>query len=176
MVIQLDDVQDMFTEPEFEPFQDNRMATSGMEYIANHLKSSRLTQPIRALIFLPQARIQPGLTEHLRKAVRRFCQYRIEASQNELTSMRWQAVKALQSGLIFLGVCLLCSTLSEGAEFLPEWIRRLAGEGFLIAGWVSLWHPIELLLYEWWPHWREIQVYKRLLEMDVLVEGSEPSA
>ncbi len=171
--LHLEDIHDLFTASQFEPFCENQMTVSGMDYLCSNLKSSRLTEPIRAAIFLPQDKIQPDLTEPLRRAISCYCHYQIERNQNELTSIRWQAIKAFQSGLIFLGVCLLISTLSETAVFLPEWTRRLVGEGFLIVGWVSLWHPAELFLFEWWPYWREIHIYKRLIDMEIVIEGAE---
>lgn len=174
--LQLEDVHDLFTEPVFEPFSENQMTVSGMDYLYNHLKTSRLTERVRAAIFLPQDKIEPDLTQRLRRAIVRYCQYQILSNQNELKSIRWQAIKALQSGLIFLGGCLLVSTLADNLEILPEWLRHLASEGFLIAGWVSLWHPIELILYEWWPYWREIHVYKHLMTMEVIIEGTELSS
>lgn len=171
--LQLEDIHDLFSGPEFDPFEANSMPVSGIEYLTNALKPSRLTERIRTIIFLPQDKIEPHVTVKAQEAVIRYCQHQIHAHENELASLRWQGIKALQSGILFLGACLLISTLAEGAAFLPEWIRRLAGEGFLIAGWVSLWHPIELFLYEWWPTWREIQVCKRLMEMEIMIEGAE---
>ncbi len=45
-------------------------------------------------------------------------------------------------------------------------------EGFLIAGWVSLWYPIEVLLYEWWPYSRENRIYERIMNMDIVLKAS----
>jgi hypothetical protein len=54
-----------------------------------------------------------------------------------------------------------------------EWVRRFGSEGFLIAGWVSLWHPIEILLYEWWPFSRQIHIYERIERMDIIFKEEE---
>ncbi len=48
---------------------------------------------------------------------------------------------------------------------------RGLGEGFLIAGWVSLWHPIEVLLYEWWPLSRENRIYESIMKMEIVVRA-----
>src|ERR1041385_8291146 len=96
--LQLEDIHDLFREPEFDPFEANSMAVSGIEYQTNALKPSRLTEKIRTIIFLPQDKIEPRMTAKAREAVIRYCQYRIHAEENELASQRWQATKALQSG------------------------------------------------------------------------------
>jgi hypothetical protein len=38
-----------------------------------------------------------------------------------------------------------------------------------IGGWVALWRPLEIFLYEWWPIRAEACLYDRLGEMDVQV-------
>lgn len=70
---------------------------------------------------------------------------------------------------MFLAVCLLLSTLFDELNSFPGLIRRFLSEGFLIAGWVSLWHPIELLLYEWGPYQRQKQIYELIKEMELKV-------
>jgi hypothetical protein len=125
---------------------------------------------VRTTIVLPSDQITPDAEARLREALTRYCQYHIRQNRQDLISLRWQGVKALQNGIIFLGICLLLSTLFENAEILPEWLRRFGGEGFLIAGWVSLWHPIEILLYEWWPFSRQIRIYANIMQMDIVLK------
>jgi hypothetical protein len=33
-------------------------------------------------------------------------------------------------------------------------------EGFLIGGWVAMWRPLEVFLYDWWPN-RQSQLLRR---------------
>ena len=37
-------------------------------------------------------------------------------------------------------------------------------EGLLVVGWVSMWKPMEIFLYEWWPIRRERRACRRLAE------------
>jgi hypothetical protein len=136
--------------------------------IVSELKPKALIRKVRTTIMLPADQIAPDAETQLREALTRYSQHHITQSRQDLISLRWQGVKALQNGVIFLGVCLLLSALFENAEMLPEWLRRFGGEGFLIAGWVSLWHPIEILLYEWWPFSRQIRIYESIVRMDII--------
>ena len=47
--------------------------------------------------------------------------------------------------VLFLTASQLTSTLPEGA------LRQVLREGLVIMGWVAMWRPLELLLYDWWP-------------------------
>lgn len=75
--------------------------------------------------------------------------------QKEVVSLRKQGFQSLRKGLVFLAIMMVLSTIFNLIPWMPLWARGLFGEGFLIAGWVGLWHPTELLLYEWLPHRQE---------------------
>jgi hypothetical protein len=92
-----------------------------------------------------------------------------------MMSLRWQAIKATQTGLLVLTLALLGAAAADGAESLPDTLRSLISESLIIAGWVSMWHPAELILYAWWTPWRQIRIYERIQQMEVSVEIAEPA-
>ncbi len=159
VALELDNLQQFFAVPDPDPFDPQVRYASGLETLVDELKPKALTKDVRTAITLPPDQLEPEAEQKLREAVERFCRHKIQQNQRELSSLRWEGFKALQDGVLFLGACLLLSTLFENVEFVPEFLRRFLGEGFLIAGWVSLWHPIEVLLYEWWPYSRENRIY-----------------
>lgn len=166
----LNDVRDLFSVTP-DPFDPAALERPGIETVINQLKPIRLTRPLRLVIHLPGV-IPDGLLEQTQAALARYCRARLAETRLELTSLRWQGLKALQTGLIFLSVCLFLSAGADGAEWLPESLRQLASESFIIAGWVSMWHPAELLLYAWWPYWRATRIYQRIHDAEVLLVGT----
>jgi hypothetical protein len=46
-------------------------------------------------------------------------------------------------------------------------------EGFLIGGWVAMWRPLEVFLYDWWPILGEVRLFDRLSGMPVHIEYEE---
>jgi hypothetical protein len=40
-------------------------------------------------------------------------------------------------------------------------------EGVVIFGWVSIWKPIELILFDWYPLFEKLRVYKKLLGTEI---------
>ena len=40
-------------------------------------------------------------------------------------------------------------------------------ESVVIGGWVALWHPLNVFLYDWWPIRAEARLFDRLSKMDV---------
>ena len=77
----------------------------------------------------------------------------------------WEGRITLFMGLVFL---LLASALGEGirATFSGRFASALAS-GLEIFGWVALWKPAELLLYEWIPVRRKRKLLKRLATMEI---------
>jgi len=54
---------------------------------------------------------------------------------------------------------------------LPEFLS----EGFTVLVWVALWRPAEELIYDWYPHVREIRRYSRLEKLPVRIRfGPDP--
>jgi hypothetical protein len=171
MTLHLEDVRDLFSTPAPDPFSANVRYTSGIDEVITILKPTVLRKKTRATLYLPLEQDAPDTTRRLTDAVRRYCLARIADKKNDMASLRWQGLKALQSGMPFLAVCLFVSTFAEGSNALPELAKRVLGEGFLIAGWVALFHPIELLIYDWWPHNRQIHLYQNLMNMEIVVKA-----
>ncbi|MFN8376856.1 MAG: hypothetical protein U0694_28785, partial [Anaerolineae bacterium] len=58
-------------------------------------------------------------------------------------------------------------------DTMPQWLDAFLSEGLIIAGWVSMWYPLEVLLYEWWPGYRDHQIYAYISRMDVHIEAKD---
>ena len=43
-------------------------------------------------------------------------------------------------------------------------------ESLLSGGWVAMWRPVEIFLYDWWPIRAEARLFDRLAAMPVRIE------
>ena len=71
---------------------------------------------------------------------------------------------SLVVGLLVLAACV------AGAQLIfthDNVLSDLLHEGLLIVGWVAMWRPLEILLYDWWPLMRDAQLYERIASMPV---------
>lgn len=71
-------------------------------------------------------------------------------------------------GLFVLVFFILLSVISS--KIFSGTLRDVFHEGFMIIGWVALWRPVEILLYDWWPITQERRKIRRLLAGKVTVE------
>jgi len=118
----LDNLEQFFAVPNPDPFNPLAHFATGLETISAELKPKALIQKVRTTSVLPPDQITPDGEAKLRDALTRYGQHHLQQNRQDLISLRWQDTKALQNGLIFLGICVLLSTLFENAEILRyEW-------------------------------------------------------
>jgi hypothetical protein len=98
---------------------------------------------------------------------RHFC-YRREQSQKKYKRTFQYGWRIL---FIALGLLAVIFSITEIAvRLIPD--NRLVlfiRESFIILGWVALWRPLELLLYDWYPVKTNINLYYRLEHSNVQV-------
>ena len=81
----------------------------------------------------------------------------------------------IRTGLISLaiGLAFLSLALTASAALAPwaETYRTISifREGLLICGWVAMWRPLQIFLYDWWPILGERRIFDRLGRMPVQI-------
>jgi hypothetical protein len=53
-------------------------------------------------------------------------------------------------------------------------IAGIARESLVIGGWVAMWHPLEVFLYDWWPIRSRAGRYERLAGIPIGIRCAEP--
>lgn len=69
-------------------------------------------------------------------------------------------------GLVALFLCLSISQFLSSMESSSK-IWSIAEEGFIIIGWVAMWRPVEVFLYDWWPLRKQRLFLEKLSQIDV---------
>ena len=81
---------------------------------------------------------------------------------------------SLAIGIAFLALCLLGSELlAENAHGL--WSQVLS-QSLTVAGWVAMWRPLQVYLYDWWPVRRRQLNYRRLSRMPVEIRPARATS
>jgi len=167
--IELASLQELFRSPDSDPLSGRPHADSGLDRILNKVRPGP-RGPIRATIVLPASARAADLETRTRAALQQYCDVRIAQGLNDKASLRREGVATLWRGLLFLALCMLGSRLVGEPRYLPDIVGRFLDEGFIIAGWVALWYPLDVLLYQHWPLTREQRLYEQLRNMDLSFE------
>jgi len=104
------------------------------------------------------------------QAIHNYFAYRLHESRRRLRLFFRDGRVALLIGVVFLFACIVLRefifAVGSGAT------ADIASEGLLIVGWVAMWRPLEIFLYDWRPIRRRCQVFAKLSEMPVIVRAA----
>ncbi len=86
--------------------------------------------------------------------------YKVELARRELRLLLRQGRISLGIGLGFVATCLL---LAEAlSSYVPGAGAKIVRESLTIIGWVAMWRPVQIFLYDWWPVKGRIKVFENL--------------
>jgi hypothetical protein len=62
------------------------------------------------------------------------------------------------------------------AGTLTGTLHDILAEGLLISGWVAMWRPLQIYLYDWWPLVRHLRILRKIRDLPVQlrVTGQPP--
>jgi hypothetical protein len=161
--LRVDAVAQLFDTLDPFPFRERDLDKDAEEYIVSWARELPREQPIRIVVYLPQAKLSTGDANDLQQALRRYFDYRASGIRRELHELFRIGWRSLIIGLTALTVIVLAGEALVGLS-LPDPIGRIAEESALILGWVANWRPLEIFLYDWWPLVRRRRLYRRLAQ------------
>ena len=106
-------------------------------------------------------------------AVRHYFANRAELKRRELRLLLRRGRVSFVIGIVFLAACFGAGQLAR--EVLPMHWNDFVELGFQIVGWVAMWRPIEIFLYDWWPIRSDRRLFERLAQMQVRVRTGAAS-
>lgn len=173
MTLALSDLRYLFEAPAIDPLRGSYLGRSGLDEILLRLKRGRLPrgERMQLRIRVPAGEGTPARAAELRAALCAHLSARIAGEEDELHFLRRETAQSLKVGGLFLVACLLLSAVVDRLTFLSPFTQTLARESLVIAGWVGLWHPLDLMLYSWWPNRYRIGLLKHVNAAEVHLEA-----
>jgi hypothetical protein len=169
--LRLRDVKQLFDSFDPAPFHEKDLDRDAEEFIVSWAREFPPDAPLTFRLHLPRDQQALEPERIVTDAVHNYFAYRAELARLELRRTLQQGRSSLVVGVLFLAACMalreLARTVSEA-----DW-THFVQEGLLIIGWVAMWRPIELLLYDWWPPRRMRRTYENLARMRVEVSYSD---
>jgi hypothetical protein len=169
--LELANLRELFAAPQADPLSGRPHGDSGVDRILNQLRP-KPAREIRATIVLPATERDAGLESGCRVAMEHYCDAKLAWIRNNDRSLWHEGRATLVRGVLFLALCMLASNVVGEPRYLHPVLARFLDEGFVIAGWVALWYPLDALLYQHWPLARERRMYEALKRMDLRFESA----
>ena len=165
--INLTRLAQLFNSLDPSPFRERDLDQEAEDYIVGSAEEIPRQQALTLIVHLPADQLPSAGIPDLATAVHHYFSYREAHERRRLRLLFHEGRIALATGLAFL---LLCTLLRELAfSFGSGAVSDIIGEGMLIIGWVAMWRPLEIFLYEWVPIRRRCQVLAKLSQAPVIV-------
>lgn len=152
------------------PFRVRDLDEKAADYIIGSAKELNANGDMRLFIELPPEQAERDLTQELPEAIRNSFSDRSRVARRNLRELFRTGRISLAIGLIVLATCIFVVQVIEqfGGETT---IGRTLEQGLFIVGWVAIWRPLEIFLYDWWPIKRQIDLLDRLSRIQVTLGG-----
>lgn len=168
--VRVHELRQIFNSIDPSPFRDRDLDPDCEEFIVSWAREHSRDAQLRLVIHLGVA---PEAAGHPRaevvQAIRNYFEYHERLKRLELRELFRRGRSSLAIGLAFLTACLLV-----GRSIAPHDASPLLGvvrESLLIGGWVAMWRPLEIHLYDWWPLLRAVRIDARLAAATIEIDA-----
>ena len=168
------EIDQLFNSIDPSPFREKDLDDDAHEFIVSWAKELPAHVPLTLLVHLDRGAIPPDGEALLAEAVHGFYSHRAELTRQRLHQLLRTGRTSLLIGLVFLAACILVGDWVGRRSHEME-LSEILRESLLIGGWVAMWRPLEIFLYDWWPIRNEARIYDRLSEMKLQIRCSNRS-
>ncbi len=163
--ITLRDLSQLFNSMDPSPFHEKDLDEDAVEFILSWAQEFPLAEPVSLVIHLQQPPAAGDPRDLIKTAIHNYFAYRAKLNSLEFKRLLEQGRTSLAIGLIFLVGCLLTSELLIHVQS-STW-AKIIRESLTIGGWVAMWRPMQIYLYDWWPLRRRGKLYQKMSRVDV---------
>jgi hypothetical protein len=165
--VQLKSSRQLFDGRDPAPFRERDLDEDAVEYIAGAVHELLPSTRMKFVFWIseePEPRLPAQEIVH---AVRSHFDHEREQLDRQLRQHLRRGQLFLLVGLSVLVVFL---SLAELTVVIPAvHVRQILREGLVIIGWVAMWRPLEVLLYDWWPLVQQRRLASRMVDVPVSV-------
>ena len=165
--LNLREVGQLFNTMDPAPFPEKDLDADAEEFILSWVNEFPLDEPAVLVVHLAEFPTGQDPQPAVEKGVHHYFAYRARLNRMEFGQLLKDGRQSLIIGVLFLAACLTAGHAIGGES--SGTFRGIARESLTIAGWVAMWRPMQIYLYDWWPLRRRGWLYKKLSRMKVEV-------
>lgn len=167
--VRIAELRQLFNAIDPSPFHERDLDPRAEEFIVEWAKDLRFDAPWALVVHLERAAGRSDEAETLRDAIHEYFGQRVVSARRRLRELFHRGRISLVIALAFLAASIFVGdAMASGLG--QSRLAYIVREGFLIGGWVAMWRPLEVFLYDWWPIRAEGRLLQRLSTMPVRIE------
>ena len=169
--VHISELQQLFNSLDPTPFRKRDLDPRAEAFIADWAREKHGDAPLGLLIHVDREVASSDDISTVESAVRGYFAERADVTRRQLRQLFRRGRTSLVIGLVFLAASILLGNVIDGMLHDTNF-AGVVKESLLIGGWVAMWRPLEVFLYDWWPVRAEARLFDRLSAMTVRVVRS----
>ena len=166
--LSLHDSAQLFNTLDPFPFREGDVAADAERYIVEWAQELPKNEPISIVIHLQSPENPARPCPDLATALTSWFAAKARAEAHGLRELFRDGRLAFLIGFAGLAICLFLSFVLTQRFEGP--FARVVQESLVIIGWVVIWRPAEMFLYDWLPLVRRKRLFQRLADARVTVK------
>ena len=150
VTLRLRHIDDLFREPDIDPFSEWYQAYSAepaIKYVEARVGDNPRIERLVLVIALPRETVEPGLEDRVIAAIDRYCDARLVSVAEESSRNNSRGWLMLAFSIVVVSIFLFAARRLDARGW--ETFSVLS-DGLSIAAWMLLWHPLEALIFNRW--------------------------
>jgi len=166
--IKLPSVLHLFNSFDPAPFYTKELDRDASDYIVGIVRDFPLKTQFRIIVYLPADALGTQEAQKIPEAIRNHFKYMVLVQGQKLRERCIYGKFTLLVGLSFLAIAMIASqAVAETFSNYP--LARLFAIALEVAGWVAMWEPVTVHLYQLWPIIKERKIYEKISRLEVEV-------
>ena len=170
--VRLPELNRIFDALDPAPFRERDLDPKAEDYLVEWARELPAGMPLGVTVHLTGEVPTAEDARMLRQAIHEHFARRARSTRRQLRQLLRIGRKSLVIGLAVLAVAMIIGELVSGLVGRYDY-GEIIGHSLLIGGWVALWRPFEILLYDWWPIRAEAQLFDRLSELHLRLRSDQ---
>lgn len=155
----------LFDKRDPNPFLKNDLDEDASDYIITSAEEIGVKKLGKLKIYVKNS-AETHNPRLIQKSIHKYFSYRLELNRRKIKKTLSTGYKSLAIGIVFLSFSVFLS------RFIGDFdektlVNSFLKEGFLLLGWVSMWKPVNIFLYDWWPIMESQKVLSALSEVAI---------
>lgn len=169
ILVHVTELRQLFNSIDPSPFRSRDLDPKAEEFIVGWAKEFGRAANLALVVSIDRSAGLPDEAAVLREAIHEFFRQRALGYRQRLRELLRVGRISLAIGLVVLASAVaignFLASLMKGDE-----VGQILREMLVVGGWVSMWRPLEIFLYDWWPIREEARLSDRLAAMPVRIE------
>ena len=152
------------------PFRAGSLTPEAEEYFLQRVKDLPKNQPVRIVLHLPAAEAAQRSPADIAAAVASHFADRATMESKKIRELFRNGRRVASIGFVTWSLCLFFAW--HITNILPARpLTHIVQQSFIILGWVSMWKPVEIILYDWLSPSRRQRLLRRPSGAEIIVRS-----